>query len=862
MEIKGYSLSILGDEGVGKTSFLNRFISNSFNESESPTIGGEYFQKIYDHNGQTIKIDIFGTSGKKKSQKLVKYLYKDARSIILMFNLNKKSTFNSLKYYLESIRINSVEDPIVYIAGNFADEDSSRHEINKDMLKEFEKKNNLKCFEISCKTGLGVKELIEELTKDIIITEKWYSTIIDKDVSDISLKDYDEKEIERLSKTMKSYYKDSKEKKNNYIRCNVCDKLLVVKFRNTYNEVSFICNTCKTETNVDIRKLEQYMENLEEKIICFECGKQKEERLKLEYCNKCRHYICPNCKKVLNKQFKMSGSELHKLYPYFLIDIICFDHYSKVIGYCKKCQKNICMKCFEVHKGHENIFFQEFFEQLKEKNKEEMENEIMIMNTFKKNCEDCITSIRKEINNFIMIKDKELKLKEQLFNQLNNIQWNYQLIETIKNFKYLKKPKYDPNSPWNQKLTDIFEVIGQPIQIKNINMNKNLNSYIAPNIIKLRGDLQSDDNAHNIKQISSYSESIKEITDFCSMNKNKYLGVSFNTGILELYEDIINNKEPIHSFEFFDKNEGIKSIYKSTRNVNNYFFCGKEKIKNVEFYNNYETYKTMLEITDKKRFFNLTLEQNNCIIASDTNNKILIYDKESNKIGDLTDLIDSSGNKDIYSLKEIANNVLIITFNKSKDNSSSASVSRNSYFFNDTEDNTNNTNVDISVISASRNSVKDQVELGTKIVELDEYNSYKTKREHILSDNQEFLGFLSEKLILIRDDNYNSVIIFDTNVFKNVQRFYFELGEKPIYCSQLNKRPNLIDFVLVTDEMKMLQNIYDEEHKSVNQISGLKIKAGKDEIDNEISKVGKIIHIPFDRIIKYIGENNFVVIKF
>ena len=154
MEVKGYSLAILGDEGVGKTSFLNRFISNTFNESEAPTIGGEYFQKIFDHNSQTIKIDIFGSSGKSKSQKLVKYLYKDARSILLMFNLNKKSTFNNLKYYLENIRINSVEDPIVYIAGNFADEDASNHQITKEILKDFEKKNNLKCFEISCEQML------------------------------------------------------------------------------------------------------------------------------------------------------------------------------------------------------------------------------------------------------------------------------------------------------------------------------------------------------------------------------------------------------------------------------------------------------------------------------------------------------------------------------------------------------------------------------------------------------------------------------------------------------------------------------------------------------------------------------------
>lgn len=45
MEAKGFSLAILGDEGVGKTSFCNIYVNKSFNPSEKPTIGGQYFQK-------------------------------------------------------------------------------------------------------------------------------------------------------------------------------------------------------------------------------------------------------------------------------------------------------------------------------------------------------------------------------------------------------------------------------------------------------------------------------------------------------------------------------------------------------------------------------------------------------------------------------------------------------------------------------------------------------------------------------------------------------------------------------------------------------------------------------------------------
>ena len=145
--------------------------------------------------------------------------------------------------------------------------------------------------------------------------------------------------MEKLGKTLKTFYKESKDKKPNFMRCKTCDRLLYIKFRNTYNEVSFICNYCNTENNVGLDAVERYIEQLSSKVICFECLKAKEEKTKLEYCNKCKHYVCPSCKKSIQKTLKQEGGEIHKLVPYYLMDILCFDHGKKILGYCKECQK-------------------------------------------------------------------------------------------------------------------------------------------------------------------------------------------------------------------------------------------------------------------------------------------------------------------------------------------------------------------------------------------------------------------------------------------------------------------------------------------------------------------------------------------
>ena len=47
MEAKGFSLAILGDPGVGKTSLCYCLTDKPLKETHEPTNGCEYYQKIF-----------------------------------------------------------------------------------------------------------------------------------------------------------------------------------------------------------------------------------------------------------------------------------------------------------------------------------------------------------------------------------------------------------------------------------------------------------------------------------------------------------------------------------------------------------------------------------------------------------------------------------------------------------------------------------------------------------------------------------------------------------------------------------------------------------------------------------------------
>lgn len=54
---------LIGDSGVGKTSFLNRFCSGTFKHNIQCTVGLEYGQKVIKLNDRKIMVQLWDTAG-------------------------------------------------------------------------------------------------------------------------------------------------------------------------------------------------------------------------------------------------------------------------------------------------------------------------------------------------------------------------------------------------------------------------------------------------------------------------------------------------------------------------------------------------------------------------------------------------------------------------------------------------------------------------------------------------------------------------------------------------------------------------------------------------------------------------------
>ena len=112
--------ALVGDAGVGKTCIISRFVNNIFIESTLSTAGATYACKNLDYqdSDKTIEFQIWDTAGQERFRALNKLYYKNAKIIILVYDITKKVTFTDIKdHWYKEIKencSNDVSKPLFY----------------------------------------------------------------------------------------------------------------------------------------------------------------------------------------------------------------------------------------------------------------------------------------------------------------------------------------------------------------------------------------------------------------------------------------------------------------------------------------------------------------------------------------------------------------------------------------------------------------------------------------------------------------------------------------------------------------------------------------------------------------------------
>lgn len=75
-EVTEIKIVFLGNAGVGKTSIINKYISNSYKETNPPTCGAMFFAKDLVYEGSTYRLQIWDTAGQERFRTITPLYYK------------------------------------------------------------------------------------------------------------------------------------------------------------------------------------------------------------------------------------------------------------------------------------------------------------------------------------------------------------------------------------------------------------------------------------------------------------------------------------------------------------------------------------------------------------------------------------------------------------------------------------------------------------------------------------------------------------------------------------------------------------------------------------------------------------------
>ncbi len=160
-------ICLVGEQSVGKTSLILRFVHGVFNESYIRTMGAMAFKKTVDLDsvrGRAVRVDlsVLDIMGNRTFLQLFQEAYfLGAGGILAVADLTHRSTLEALVEWVESVESTAGRLPTVLVL-NKADL-ASAEEVGASEIEEVAKKLGSAHLRTSAKTGANVHEAFRRL---------------------------------------------------------------------------------------------------------------------------------------------------------------------------------------------------------------------------------------------------------------------------------------------------------------------------------------------------------------------------------------------------------------------------------------------------------------------------------------------------------------------------------------------------------------------------------------------------------------------------------------------------------------------------------------------------------------------------
>ena len=151
-----YKLVFLGEQAVGKTSIITRFMYDTFETTYQATIGIDFLSKTLYLDDRTVRLQLWDTAGQERFRSLIPSYIRDSSVAVIVYDVTNKTSFQNCDKWIEDVRSERGGDVIIMLVGNKTDLGDKR-QVSAEEGEMKAKKLNVLNIETSAKANVNIK---------------------------------------------------------------------------------------------------------------------------------------------------------------------------------------------------------------------------------------------------------------------------------------------------------------------------------------------------------------------------------------------------------------------------------------------------------------------------------------------------------------------------------------------------------------------------------------------------------------------------------------------------------------------------------------------------------------------------------
>ncbi|MBW0475310.1 hypothetical protein O181_015025 [Austropuccinia psidii MF-1] len=162
--LRKFKLVFLGEQSVGKTSLITRFMYDTFDNTYQATIGIDFLSKTMYLEDCTVRLQLWDTAGQERFRSLIPSYIRDSSVAVVVYDVTNRTSFINTSRWVDDVRAERGNDVIIVLVGNKTDLGDKR-QVSTEEAERKSKELNVMFIETSAKAGHNVKTLFKKIAQ-------------------------------------------------------------------------------------------------------------------------------------------------------------------------------------------------------------------------------------------------------------------------------------------------------------------------------------------------------------------------------------------------------------------------------------------------------------------------------------------------------------------------------------------------------------------------------------------------------------------------------------------------------------------------------------------------------------------------